>query len=105
MKRIDGEVIAAILVFAVVLIALGSIIYTAVKNEENRITEGIIIDKEISMGGTSARMSKNGGRVYSYPTTYYFKLQGQKDEGTVEYWMIVTAEEYDTFKTGEYYRK
>lgn len=93
-----------VVLLAVSVIAGG--IYFAITNELNRITEGTIIDKQISEGYTSANFSKeNGGSYHSYPTEYFFLIEGEKNGETVKYWTNVTAEEYDNFKVGEYYRK
>ncbi len=97
--------IIAFLIFALAFSAIGFSIYTGIKNEENRIAEGIIVDKEIAEGYTHATHSKESGRLVSYPTTYHFLLQGEKNGEVVEYWTTVTADEYNSFRIGDYYRK
>ena len=100
----ESIVWAVILIGALIMAGVG--IFFAVSNEMNRITEGTIIDKQISEGYTSANYSKESGGSYrEYPTEYFFQLEGDKGGEVVRYWMNVTEEEYTEFRVGDYYRK
>lgn len=105
MNNNDIHPIMCALIFILALSLIGFAVYAAIDNELNRITEGVIVDKEISTGYTDAHFSENGGQYHSYQTQYYFKLQGDKEGEIVEYWLDVSADEYSTYKVGDYYVK
>lgn len=105
-KANDFEIIVGLIVLVGILVLFGIGIYSVVNNEMNRITEGTIIDKQISEGYTSADYHKeSGGSYHEYPTEYFFQLEGEKNGETVRYWANVSAEDYNTFRVGDYYRK
>lgn len=96
--------ILAILVVAIILLIVG-----VAKNENNRIAEGVVVDKNFSNAYTTvtyidAGYTKIPQQVY-HPATYSIKIQGKKDDETVEYWFECTAEEYQQYKIGDYYKK
>ncbi len=105
MKRDFFPVIAGMFI-VLVLVMISIAVYAGIKNENNRISEGIIVDKQISEGYTYANLSKQGGGDYRvYPKEYLFQIEGEKDGETVRYWTNVSAEEYDRYKVGDFYRK
>lgn len=105
-KIINAEMIMGLLMLTLALGLLGTALYFAIDNETNRISEGTIIDKQISEGYTSGSYDKgSGGSYHEYPTEYYFQLEGEKNGETVRYWANVSAEDYNTFRVGDYYRK
>lgn len=40
-----------------------------------------------------------------HPESYQLKIQGEKDEEIVVYWFECTAEEYQQYSIGDYYKK
>lgn len=94
-------VFIAILLLGASMIAFG--VYGGIQNEGNRIAAGEVIDKEVEAGYTSYHGDENSGRLYSHPTKYYLKIQGEKNGETVTYWREVTEEEYSRYSVGDWY--
>lgn len=93
------------IIFAVIIVAVIGLVVAGCANEANRIDNGVIVNKRMDAGGTYYSSDKNGGRLHSYPATYYFTIQGEKDGKTVDYTFEVTAEEYEAYKIGDEYRR
>lgn len=96
-----GSVIIILLAVALILIC----VFAVISNENNRISEGTIVDKEIQAGYSDAYIYNGTGSYNAIPTRYLFLLEGEKNGRTARYWTDVTAEEYSKFRIGEYYRK
>ena len=108
-RRIElGDVFVKIMMFcifaALISVFIASLSFT-INNENNRITEGIIVDSQYYSGGTYYNSDKNGGHMRSDPPSYWFKISGEKDGKTVEYWLEVTQEEYSLYSVGDYFRR
>lgn len=101
----NAAYIAFVLIFAIVAFVIVGLIVSGYVNETNRIDNGVIVNKWMDAGGTYYNSDKNGGRFRSYPATYYFTIQGEKDGETVDYTFEVTAEEYEAYKIGDEYRR
>ena len=102
------QIIASVLIVAVIASLVGCfvwIIYDIIENANNAITSGIIVDKYMDSGGTHYHSSKDSGRLYSYPPSYYFTIRGAKDDKMVDYMFEVTAEEYSLYKIGDKYER
>lgn len=107
-----GEHITEIIIAIVMIIVTGVtalVIIASVANENNRISEGIVIDKNYRNAYTTVEYTKVGDttipqNVY-HPESYKLEIQGEKNEEIVEYWFECTAEEYQQYKIGDYYRK
>ena len=102
------QIITIVLIVAVIAGLVGSLvwaIYSTIENANNAITSGIIVYKYMDSGGTRYHSSKNGGRLYSYPPSYYFTIRGTKDGNMVDYEFEVTAEEYSLYKIGDKYER
>lgn len=100
-------IIAIFMIFVAGLMALA--IIASVENEINRISEGVVIDKNYSNAYTTVVYTEVGDtkiphNVY-HPESYKLKIQGEKDGEIVTYWFECTAEEYQQYKIGDYYMK
>ncbi len=105
MKHIDISVVFNIIVILFCIGVFGGIIGTGIANENNRIDSGIIVDRYYDAGYTRYSSDKNGGHMYSYPATYSFTIEGEKDGETVRYTFELTEQEYNTYKIGDYYER
>ena len=99
-----GKIIAIVIIM-LALTFIGVVLAATIQNERCRISEGVIIDKQLNEGYTQGDISKNGGNYVSVPTTYYFQLRGEKNDKTVTYWLNVAEDEYSEYKVGDYYKK
>ena len=94
----------ALLVASVILI--GAIVFYAFVNETNAIDSGIIVDRNYNPGGTYWHTDgKHGGSMRSYPDSYTFTIEGEKNGEIVRYTFDVTAEEYAAYKIGDWYER
>lgn len=97
-----NAVVFLIIVGVMLIIAVG--FFGIVSNEENRITEGIILDKHFEKGYYHASMVGHYGRS-NVLSTYMFLIEGEKDGQTVQYWMTVTRKDYLNYNVGDYFKK
>ena len=94
-----GIVMAVIVVIMIVAIAL------IVKNESNRISEGIVIDKYYTSGYTRYSGDDKSRSLISEPPQYHLLLSGNKHGKAVKYWCEVTEDEYNSIKIGEFFKR
>ena len=107
-----GDHVREIITAIIIIIFTGLMALTiiaSVMNENNRMSEGTVIDKHYSNAYTTVEYTKAGDttilqNVY-HPESYKLEIQGEKDEEIVTYWFECTAEEYQQYKIGDYYRK
>ena len=109
MRRDYTGVIAAIIIIVVVGI-IAAVVGLGIANERNRISSGVIVDKEYHPGynHSSARTDSDGKAYYerdNRPPQYLFCIEGEKDGETVRYWFDVTPIEYDKYNVGDTYSK
>ena len=90
------ESITVLIIFAMIIL-IGAVIAGMVINEANRLSEGIIVDKQFS----PARFID--GSYYS--STYRFTIAGEKGGKSVRYSFSVTKDEYDRYKIGDWYKR
>ena len=95
----SGIIMAFIVVIMIAAIAL------IVKNESNRISEGIVIDKHYTSGYTRYNGDDKSRSLISEPPQYHLLLSGNKNGKTVEYWCEVTEDEYNSVKIGEFFKR
>ena len=103
-----GLVVVIISVIIILFMIIG-VIVMVIQNENNRITEGIIIDKDYH----SAYITTNFYEVddvmtpetVSHEATYFLLLRGEKNEVEVEYWLECTEYDYYQYRVGDYYKK
>lgn len=98
-----GAMIAAVIALIVVTLLSG------IANESNRITEGIIVDKDYTAPYSSITYHTINGNSYPvsryHPENFQFKIKGDKNSKTVEYVFDVTENEYNSYNVGDYYKK
>lgn len=92
-------------VFLIVIIGIGAAIFGAIANEQNAIDSGIIVDKNMTPGGTYYNSSKHGGHLQSYPASYSFTIRGEKNGEMVQYTFNISEDEYNSYKIGEEYHR
>ncbi len=97
---------------ALILIVVGLIawaIVTVAINAQNRITEGVIIDKRyLAAYYDNTTIVKSKDVVYAdnpyHPARYYFTIRGEKNEKIVEYSFQVTETQYNSYNIGDYFK-
>lgn len=94
---------AIIFIVVVATIAVGLI--ATVSNETNRITEGLVVDKEYTSGYAHASGANKSLTYRNVPPSYYLILSGEKNGKPVRYRCEVTEAEYEATHVGDYYRK
>ena len=103
--KIDFTHIIAVLIVAVVIFMMGTAFYSVIQNDLNKIDCGVIVDTDYSYGYTRYTSDKHGGHMYSYPDTYTFTIEGEKDGKTVRYTFEVTEQEYNRYRIGDWYER
>ena len=100
------HVFVALLV-AVAFAVIGFAVAAVITNESNRISEGVVIDKNYSSAYTTYSHIKSGNVLVNvpqfHPERYRIQLEGEKDGETVTYWRSVTEQEYSDYEIGDYY--
>ena len=85
----------------------GVAIWYVADNESNRISEGIVIDKDYNSAYTTYNHIKSGNSYINvpqfHPENYNIRLEGKKDGEPVTYWKRVTEQEYSAYEIGDYY--
>lgn len=93
-------------VLIIIIIVLGIMIIAVIGafvNEGNRITEGIVVDREYSSGGSYYHSNENGGYYTHTELSYRFCIEGEKNGERVQYWFEVTQGEYEKYQIGDNY--
>ena len=110
-KSKKGIVAVEVIVVIAIIAILAAIIIPAivsVLNEQNRITEGIIVDKSYTAEKVTTNYRTVGDAQIPYtnrePARYRFKLEGEKDEIMVQYWLEVSENDYNSYHIGDYYK-
>ncbi len=99
------SIIFAFLLIAAVAFLIGFGIYSSIQNASNEIDCGVIVDTDYDSGYTYFSSSKNGGHLHSYPDTYTFTIEGEKDGEMVRYTFEVSEQEYNRYKIGDWYER
>lgn len=102
---IDWGAVAGLAFLILVFAMLVGAIAIGVQNESNRITEGIIVDKQFFPEESYYSGTRDSSTYHHNPERHLFLLRGEKNGETVEYWCEVGPEDYDRYHTGDYYRK
>lgn len=105
MRKFNLASVFGIIIFSLVI---GLIVYAVtflVHNENNRIWEGVVVDKNFSPAYSSVSGGRNNISAYSSGDSYQMCISGEKNGKTVQYWFECTAQEYNTYKVGDYYKK
>lgn len=100
----------AAIIFIVVIGFIAAIAGVCIVNEQNRISSGVIVDKDYDPGYSYSGAQASSGSMatyqhYSRQAKYQFCIEGDKNGGTVRYWFDVTPEEYDKYSVGDAYSK
>ena len=101
----NSDIIMGGIVALIIVGLLVGLLASEVVNERNAITEGLIVDKQMYAGGTHYSSDKNGGRMHTYQTAFYFTISGEKNGEPVEYTFEVTEADYSAYKIGDWYER
>lgn len=101
------EVIVIITIIAILAAIICGVIVSCL-NEQNRITEGVIVDKSYTAERITTNYKMVGNTQIPYtnrePAHYHFQLEGEKDEEKVRYWLEVSEYDYNEYRIGDYYK-
>ena len=103
MKKIDLEVIGGAFIFAVVFAMIIFFAAAGISNARNRISEGVVVDKEVSAGYMNYSADGKRGSMQGRQTAYYLKIEGEKNGKTVAFWREVSESEYEKYNIGDWY--
>lgn len=96
-------------VIAIVVLLITAFFIGVMYNEGNRITSGVIVDKEYNTayGYSSANANDSTFRYDQYyrPAEYQFCIEGEKDGKLVRYWLAVPGDEYAQYQVGDFYTR
>ncbi len=94
---------------SIIVLLIAVFIVADLYNEGNRITSGIIVDKEYNTayGYSSGNANSSTFRYDQYyrPAEYRFCIEGEKDGKLVKYWFDVPKEEYAQYQVGDFYTR
>lgn len=101
------EVIVTITIIAILAVIVAGII-VCILNEQNRITEGVIVDKSYTAEKVIKDYRVIGDTRIPFtniePAHYRFQLEGEKDEIKVRYWLEVSEHDYNNYRIGDYFK-
>lgn len=89
-----SDIVVSATFFIVIAVFIIFIVSTVV-NEMYRIDEGLIVDRYI-VRDTVNKIPRS---------SYVFVIEGDKDGKTVRYTCYVSANEYDTYRIGDWYKR
>ncbi len=104
-QKFDIVRLLSAIIFIAVIATIAVGIISTVHNEVNRITEGVVVDKEYTSGYARANGENKSFAYRNVPPTYYLVLSGEKNGTEVRFRCEVTEAEYESFHIGDYYRK
>lgn len=90
------EFITVLIIFVVIFL-IGAVIVGLVLNETNRLSERCIVDKQYN----PARFIDGS----YYPSTYRFTIAEEKNGKSVRYSFLVTKDDYEKYKIGDWYKR
>lgn len=97
--------IAAVIVLALVLCLP---LYWYWANSRNKITEGVVIDKDYHSAYTTITYIHSDDMTIPvsqyYPERFVLTIRGSKNGETVDYWFEVSETEYEKYSIGDYYK-
>lgn len=109
MEKIDWELVIKIFILIVFITVLIVSVVQVIKNANNRITEGIVVDKRYQPAYTTHRTQTVNKEVIEipeyHPEIYQMCIEGQKNSETVQYWFSCPSEEWNSYKIGDYYKR
>lgn len=92
--------IAALIILVVALVC-------DISNANNRITEGVVVDKQYHAAYiTTPYTGSKDNRIAipkHHPERYVFTIEGDKEGRTVQYTFDVTATQYEQYSIGDYF--
>lgn len=92
--------IAALIILVVALVC-------GISNANNRITEGVVVDKRYHAAYTTTTYTGSKDNRIAipkhHPERYVFTIEGNKDGKTVQYTFDVTETQYEQYSIGDYF--
>ena len=96
-------ILPTIIIISVVFIILAVSVIAGVNNYRNRISEGWVVDKQMSAGYMYYSAGEKDASMYSRTSTYYLEIEGEKNGKKVSFWKEVSEEEYHEYSVGDWY--
>lgn len=97
------EVILALVLGSVVATMLGVATVLVISNENNKISEGIVVDRYYRSGYTT--MGTNNSQPVYHSSRCTLTIRGTKNGEEVEYTFEVPESEYVLYNIGDHYPK
>lgn len=106
--NIRYDIIVKIAVVTVLVLVLCLPLYWYWENSRNKITEGVVIDKDYHSAYTTITYIHSDDMTIPvsqyYPERFVLTIRGSKNGATVDYWFEVSEAEYEKYSIGDYYK-
>ena len=97
------EVILGLVLGSVVATMLGVVTAAVISNENNKISEGIVVDRHYTAGYTT--IGTNNSQPVYHSSRCTLTISGTKNGEEVEYTFEVPESEYVLYNIGDHYPK
>lgn len=92
------------IIFGVIIVVIAiAILIGAITNEKNKITEGVVVDRQYTAGYSTVGTENSPPRYV--PARCTLTIAGEKNGKYVEYTFEVPEIEYAEYHVGDYYPK
>lgn len=102
-KGVSWFEVVIIFLIIVIFAAAGLGIYSATANENNRVSSGIVIEKDYNAAYTTIQHINQIPMYLHHDEAWYFVIQGEKNEKTVEYRFEVDETTFNKYNVGDKY--
>ncbi len=97
----DNWVSVIVVIFSIIV--CGVIVWVGIDNENNRISEGTVVDRHYTAGYTTVASNNSPARYI--PPRCTLTISGEKNGEYVEYTFEVPEVEYAQYHVGDHYPK
>ena len=101
--KVKGITWIEVIVGIIIVIAIAFIIGGAVYNESNRISTGVVIDKNYTPSYTTTTYINNFPSVQYHPPHWQLTIEGEKEGEIVQYSFSVDETTYNRYELGSQY--
>lgn len=94
------------IVWLLVIVGIATLVFViwmSVENADNKITEGVVVDKDYIRAYTTYIKSGKTSIPVFHPESFKLCISGEKDGEIVEYWFTCPEHEYEAYNVGDYY--
>jgi hypothetical protein len=102
-RKLKGITVIEIIVVVAIVGVLAVIIWVSIDNEQNRISEGTVVDRQYTAGYTTVGTKDSPPRYV--PPHCTLTISGEKNGEYVEYTFEVPEVEYAQYHVGDHYPK